>query len=330
MVVEKSCAEYTDIRIPGIVASERGTLLRYCECRRSVSDWADIDIKVARSEDCGASWETVLIINSKGNTLNNPVMFVDKDQLVFLFCKNYKEIWKCVSVDDGKTFSTAERINFEKSVDFFYNVAAVGPGHGTVHNGTLVVPIWFAYNKENEKSHHPSFISTLYSLDRGMSWSVGEIIFPSELKNPSECALAVTDNNEFLISIRHEGEPRKRGIAKSANGFSGWYDFHFEDNLTDPVCMGSMTYEGGRIYHSNCDSSLGRVNLTVKISDDCFKTCRSIQVSDIGGYSDIALSGGKLYILYEKTFMKENAIPPCHMGFSAPFELYFDVLDITE
>ena len=58
MIVEKAYGDYTDFRIPGIVATEMGTLIRYCECRRSRSDWADIDIKVDRSEDEGKSWQT--------------------------------------------------------------------------------------------------------------------------------------------------------------------------------------------------------------------------------------------------------------------------------
>ena len=35
MVVERACADYTDFRIPGIVVTEKGTLIRYCECRRA-------------------------------------------------------------------------------------------------------------------------------------------------------------------------------------------------------------------------------------------------------------------------------------------------------
>ena len=115
MIVEKACGNYTDFRIPGIVATDKGTLLRYCECRKSQGDWAEIDIKISRSDDCGASWDTVLIIDGKGNTLNNPVMFADGDLLVFLYCKNYKEIWKCVSTDDGKSFTDSERVDFESS-----------------------------------------------------------------------------------------------------------------------------------------------------------------------------------------------------------------------
>ena len=53
MIVEKAMGEYTDFRIPGLVVTGRGTLLRYCECRRSRSDWAEIDIKINRSDDGG-------------------------------------------------------------------------------------------------------------------------------------------------------------------------------------------------------------------------------------------------------------------------------------
>ena len=322
MVVEKAIADYTDFRIPGLVVTDNGTLLRYCECRRSRSDWADIDIKVNRSTDSGKTWETVLLIESGGNTLNNPVMFVNENKLVFLYCKNYKEIWKCISVDDGQTFGKAERVDFESSVDFFYNVVAVGPGHGIVHNERLLVPIWFAYNKENEKAHRPSFISTLYSDDGGETFCVGEIIFKDLLKNPSECALAITAENEVLISIRHEGEIRKRGLAKSSDGIAAWREPYFEENLSDPICMGSMTHRNGRIYHANCDSAGERKNLTIKISDDCFKTIRNIYVSDFGGYSDIAVWEDKLFILYEKTILTENK--------TKPFELYFEAITIPK
>ena len=113
MVLEKATGEYTDFRIPGMIVTEKGTLLRYCECRRSRGDWADIDIKICRSDDMGITWQTVLVINSEENTLNNPVMFSDGKQLVFLYCKNYREIWKLVSDDDGRSFCHKERVVFE-------------------------------------------------------------------------------------------------------------------------------------------------------------------------------------------------------------------------
>ncbi len=324
MIVEKAIGNYTDFRIPGMVATEQGSLLRYCECRESASDWANIDIKIARSEDEGKTWQTVLLIKSGGCTLNNPVMFVDGERLVFLYCKNYKEIWKRVSEDDGKSFGEAERVDFESSVGFCYHVVAVGPGHGIVHNGRLLVPVWFAYNQENEQSHRPSFISTLYSDDRGATWKVGEIIFPDALQNPSECALAVTAENEILISIRHEGKLKKRALAKSVNGIADWRELCFEDHLPDPVCMGSMTHQNGKIYHSNCHSVSDRKDLTVKISSDRFQTCTSIYVSEFGGYSDIALLGNKICIFYEKTIPSPSTL---HPHARKPFELFFETIE---
>lgn len=318
MVLEKANGEYTDFRIPGMIVTENGTLLRYCECRRSRGDWADIDIKICRSDDMGITWQTVLVINSEGNTLNNPVMFADGKQLVFLYCKNYREIWKLVSDDDGKSFCHKERVVFEHDIHFFYNVVAIGPGHGIKHNGRLLVPIWFAINSEDPKSHHPSCISTLYSDDHGKSWHIGELIYKDTLINPSECSLAVTKDQEILMSVRHEGAEKKRGLIKSFDGISAWNSLCFEQNLSDPICMGSMTYENGSIYHINCDSETERKNLTIKISDDCFKTCRSIIVSEKGGYSDIALHNSKLYVFYEKR------------NEDGAFELCFDVIDVLK
>lgn len=322
MLVESACGEYTDFRIPGMVATEKGSLLRYCECRRSVSDWADIDIKVSRSEDEGKTWETVHLIESGGNTLNNPVMFVYGNRLILLYCKNYKELYKCVSDNDGKTFGNSSRVDFESSVSFFFNVVAVGPGHGIVHNGRLLTAAWFAFNKSDPKSHFPSFSSTLYSDDGGESWKVGEPVFRDEIVNGSEGALAVNSDGEVILSLRHEGEKRTRAIVKSSDGISGWHSLTFENNLPDPVCMGSMTHKGGRIYHINCasdnDFKVGghgkaRVDLTVKISDDNFKTYHSIPISGTGGYSDIALLDNKICVLYEKT--------------RSPFELFFEVIE---
>lgn len=321
MVAEQPHGIYTDFRIPGIVATEKGTLLRYCECRKTQSDWADIDLKIMRSTDKGATWEQVLLLDGGGNTLNNPVMFVDGEQLLFLYCKNYREIWKCVSTDDGKGFGEPQRVRFEEKVDFFYNVVALGPGHGIVHAGRLIVPMWIAYNKENPKAHRPSFITTFYSDDHGETWNLGERIFEEKLTNPSECALAITAEGEYFISIRHESPQRKRALAVSADGISNWRDFRFAENLSDPVCMGSMTHRDGVIYHSNCDSQEGRVNLTVKISEDCFATHRSIFVSKEAGYSDIALLDDRLCILYEKTIPKE---PKGNL----PFALYFETIDL--
>ena len=298
MFIEKANGEiYLQCRIPGIVVTEDGTLFAYYECRRTKWDWAEIDIKIIKSTDEGETWETVTVIEGKGHTLNNPVMFVTENELHFLFFRDYKEMFHCVSTDGGKTFSEPQPKSLE--CDFFYSVAAVGPGHGIVHNGKMVVPIWFGQNSEDPKAHRPSILSTLYSTD-GEEWHIGDIIGEDILVNPSECALAVTADNKVLISIRNENECHQRALALSEDGTGNWENLHFDPQLPDPICMGSMCHANGKIYHINCNSSTERVDLTVKISDDCFKTCESIYIDTPAGYSDVAVKGNKLYAFYER------------------------------
>lgn len=298
MLIEKVNGEvYSQYRIPGIVMTEKGTLLAYYECRKSNSDWADIDIKVIRSTDEGETWQTQVVIEEKGITLSNPVMFVKGEEIHFLFIKNYKEMFHCVSTDDGKTFFEPEKKSIK--CDFFHNVVAVGPGHGIVHDGKMIVPVWFAQNREDPKAHHPSIIATLYSID-GESWHIGDTIGKDILIDPSECALAVTTENKVLISIRNENDCRQRAFALSSDGISNWKALHFNPQIPDPICMGSMCSDNGKIYHINCESNTARENLTVKISDDCFKSFESVFIDSPAGYSDIAVKNNKLYIFYER------------------------------
>lgn len=297
MLIEKAYGPvYSQCRIPGIVITEKGTLLAYYECRRTHDDWADIDIKVIRSTDEGDSWETVTVIESGGNTLNNPVMFVKGEEIHFLHIKNYKEIYHSVSTDDGKTFSAPEEKTFH--CDFFYNVVAVGPGHGIVHNGKMIVPAWFAQNREEPKAHHPSIIATLYSTD-GQQWQIGDVLGEG-LRDPSECALAVTADNRVLISIRNESGTYERAFAWSEDGIHNWQDLHLDPRMPDPICMGSMTHENGTVYHINCESKTARENLVVKKSRDGFQSFERIFVDTPAGYSDLAVKGDTLYVFYER------------------------------
>ena len=298
MLIEKvNSGTYSQCRIPGIVVTENGTLLAYYECRRTHSDWADIDIRIIRSTDEGESWQTVALIEGKGNTLNNPVMFVKGDELHFLFFKNYKELFYCHSTDDGKTFSDPE----EKSIecDFFYNCVAVGPGHGIVHGGKMIVPIWFAQNHEEAQAHHPTIIATLYS-DDGQKWLLSDIIDCGELSDPNESALAVTADNKVIISIRNESGEHLRAFALSDNGIDSWTTPYFHPDFPDPICMGSMCYDDKFVYHINCCSASARENLVLKKSSDNFETFETYFIDTPGGYSDIAVRNGTLYILYER------------------------------
>ena len=118
--------------------------------------------------------------------------------------------------------------------------------------------------------------------------------------NPSECALANTADNKVLISIRNENEDHLRAFAVSDDGISNWGDVYFDPQMPDPICMGSMCSDNGKIYHINCQSNTARENLTVKISKDGFKSFERVFVDTPAGYSDIAVKNDMLYILYER------------------------------
>ena len=296
---------YDHYRIPALVATKSGALLACYECRDSGSDWANIDIEIVRSEDGGCTWSQVDLIKCNQNTLNNPTFIVDENTVHFLYCEDYYRVFYRKSEDDGKTFGDKVEITdiFDK---IEHTVVAIGPGHGITHNGVLLVPVWFANNKENLRAHQPSFVATIYSRDGGASWQVGARIDNEKVVNASECALAVNKNGEVVISIRNENDCKLRAVAKSKTGIDVWRDFHFESNLVDPVCQGSMCTCDGKIYHINCDSADGRKNLTVKITDDDFNSVTKILVDDEGGYSDIAIVGEKIYVLYERDWGKDG------------------------
>jgi len=298
-LMEKARTRYSECRIPGMVMTACGTLLAYYECRDAHSDWARIDLKVIRSTDGGESWQTVMIIPGGENTLNNPVMIVDGEVIHFLYCKNYFELYICQSTDDGLTFTQAQN-RTDVFSGFFYNAAAIGPGHGIAHRGALLVPAWFADHPTDPQSHRPSVIRILYSLDHGENWRLSDIIGRDVLVNPSECALAVMKDGSVLISIRNENECRRRAYAVSKTGIEGWTALRFAQNMPDPICMGSMAHHNGTVYHINCASETKRGNLTLKISADGFETFEERLVDAVGGYADVAVDGRTAYVLYER------------------------------
>lgn len=307
LIEKANCEKYALCRIPGMVLAEKDTLLLYYECRSSVSDWAEIDLKVIRSTDGGESFETVLLIEGKGDTLNNPVMTVKDGEVHFLFLKNYNRLFYSKSTDDGLTFSEPIDISCVLDAGERYTVAAVGPGHGIVHDGKIIVPIWFGYNPDDPKAHHPSDVRTLYSEDDGKTWNLGDVIGRGTLTDANESALAVTPEGEVIISIRHCTEEKPyRAVSVSKNGYSNWSPVTFRESLPDPRCMGSMYTYGDSVYHVNCATATGRRDLTLKRSADNFETCESTLISYLAGYSDIAVSDKYIYIFFERDVLHKN------------------------
>ncbi len=316
---------YKTYRIPGIVVAADGSVLAYCEARKTgKGDWEDIDVYLRRSADGGKTWSPrKLLRDADSDTVNNPVAIVDRSGRVhFLYCINYARSYYTYSDDHGRTFAAPREITstieqFRR--DYEWNVIATGPGHGIqLDNGRLLVPVWIS---TGGKRHRPSAVSTIYSDDRGRNWHRGQIVcnHPKPLVNPSETLAVQLSGGNVLLNIRNENRKYRRAVSISRDGATDWSEVRFDEALFEPVCMAALirlprpfAANDGTFLFVNPDSQRSRQefgwrrsreNLTVRISNDDCRTWSESRVIDpgISGYSDLAVGpDGIIYCVYER------------------------------
>lgn len=256
---------YALYRIPGIVVTKKGTVLAYCEARRTgKSDWDTIDIMLKRSTDGGKTWDAMRKIadvpgpkmknpvalaknlaNTNDVTYNNATAIADKDGTVhFLFCLEYCRCFYMQSKDEGVTWTPPIEItaSFDKfRPEYDWKVIATGPAHGIqLKNGRLVVPIWMSTGTGGH-AHRPSAVSVVYSDDKGKTWQRGDMVVKDpELKNPSETIIVQLADGRTMLNIRSESKEHRRAISYSKDGATGWTKVVFDEALLEPICMASM------------------------------------------------------------------------------------------
>lgn len=258
---------YALCRIPGIVATPRGTLLAYCEARKSIrGDWGPIDILVRRSTDGGRSWSEPRAIahvagphrknpvaldqklaDSDAVTYHNPVAIPDRETgaIHFLFCLEYMRCFALRSDDDGRTFGLPAEITatFEGfRPEYPWKVLATGPGHGIqLKDGRLLVPVWLSTGTGGH-AHRPSVVATIISDDHGRTWRRGEIVAheTDPLVNPSETVAVQLADGRVMLNIRSESKPNRRAVSVSPDGASRWTKPVFDAQLFEPICMASI------------------------------------------------------------------------------------------
>jgi sialidase-1 len=329
---------YALYRIPGLVATGKGTLMAYCEARKySRSDWGTIDILMRRSTDGGKTWtpprkivapprdaarNPVAVAREPAQpgefTINNPLAIADQKigSVHFLYCVEYARCFYQRSDDEGETFSAPVEITsaFERfRPDYDWKVLATGPGHGIqLSSGRLLVPVWLSTGK-GQTSHRPSAVSVVYSDDHGKTWDRGDIVVADpNPANPSETSAVELADGRVMLNIRHESEPRLRGVSISPDGVKGWSKMRFDEALPDPVCFGSLLRLTGRpdgeqkrILFVNLNNPTGRQrrNLTLKLSEDegaTWPISRSIEPGT-SGYADLAVGpDGMISCFYER------------------------------
>ena len=294
VLLHKGDNGYFENRIPGIIALPNGDMCVFYECRRG-GDWSVSEIGVKRSSDSGKTWsaEKYLASGNGKNTVNNPVMVFSNGILHFIYMENYKRIFCKESKDLGYTWSDEKEITYVLELfrsEYSWTVAAIGPGHGAVMvDSRIVFPIWLCKNTENIFEHRPSVIATIYSDDNLKTLKRGEIV-KTPLINPNETSAASLCSGGVMINVRHESEKKKRYISFSKDGASNWYDGHFDENLSDPVCQGGMCSDDNIILFSNCNSQTERENLTLSKSTDEGQSWESLLIDHSGGYSDVCIN----------------------------------------
>lgn len=257
--------QYPEYRIPGVVVTNAGTILCYCEARTSLrDDWDKIDIILSRSDDDGSTWtrHTLCLPESLGgtqrDTLNNPTLIVDGELIHLIFHQNYARAFYCQSTDDGKTWSLPVEITDAfREFPYEWNVCATGPGHGLrAQNGRLIAPIWVANGEFEDpqglrRAHEPSIAGAIYSDDRGATWHAAALV--ENLPDANETTLAQRSDGSILYNFRTRFKGLRRTLGISPDGVSGFSRVWICDALPDPMCFGGMTnLSDGAIAFVNC------------------------------------------------------------------------------
>ena len=279
-------------RIPGLVSSNRGTLLavydiRHNNCRDLPGN---IDVGLSRSTDGGETWLPMQKIIDMGqpedlNGAGDPSILVDRKTgtiWVAALWSHGNRAWNgskkglspdetgqlvlVNSTDDGITWSKPVSITKDtKNPD--WNLFFQGPGNGiSLTDGTLVFPAQF-----KDSSNIP-YSTIIYSKDGGKSWKVGT----GAKENTTEAQVVQLQNGDLMLNMR-DNRGGFRSVAVTADLGKIWK----EDNssrsaLIEPVCMASFirvfteipAKRNSLLAFSNPASKMNRDSITVKFSID--------------------------------------------------------------
>jgi sialidase-1 len=313
---------YHTFRIPVLLVSPKGTLLAFCEGRKtSRADDGDIDLLLRRSGDGGKTWGPIELVYEEGGskpiTIGNPCPAVDeKTGTIWLtFCRNNTDVFVTSSADDGRTWSRPREITdgVKKPGWGWY---ATGPGvgiqlrHGP-HAGRLVIP---CDHGEIFDGRRVMFSHVIYSDDRGRTWKLGGTLD----RHTDECQVVELAGGTLLLNMRNywgrDGKrpdrDGRRAIARSNDGGATWSPLEFDATLIEPVCQASLiavphpSKPGATVLvFANPASKEARRNMTVRVSFDEGKTWPVSRQIDAGSaaYSCLArLPNGRIGLLYER------------------------------
>ncbi len=298
---------YHTYRIPTMVISKKGTVLVFCEGRKTgISDAGDIDLLLRRSFDGGKSWGKTRLVHEEGGatkiTIGNPCPVVDARGTIHLvFCRNNRRAFHMKSTDDGATFSRPVEITATfRAFDLKWDRLGTGPVHGIqTGSGRIILPVWlWDTHQRGERSE------VIHSDDSGATWSPGGIV-PLKTEKYNECTVLETADGSLLLNLRIEGAKKwnegigKRAVARSIDGGQTWTEARLSDELLCPVCQAAMVrltragaHGKNRILFSNPANSSTRDHMTVRLSYDEGRSWPVAKLLHAGpsSYSDLAVT----------------------------------------
>ena len=313
---------YHTYRIPAIVTTGRGSLLAFCEGRKtSRIDDGDNDLVLRRSDDGGKTWQPMQLVHEEGGaavvTIGNPCPVVDRTTGVIWLAmnRNNDRVLVTRSNDDGRTWAEPTDITGQAKKPG-WGWYAMGPGVGIQlaigpHRGRLVIP---CDHRETGNRSGPSSSHVIYSDDHGKTWHIGGPVGPDS----NECQVAQRSDGSLLLNARNHRDRggdrtdlgRRRIIATSRDGGRSWSEPKLDEALIEPRCQASLlrypqTSPDGRhrLLFSNPASTSGRERMTVRLSPDDGKTwpvSRLIHEGSVAYSCLTVLPDGRIGLLYER------------------------------
>ncbi|HKL33923.1 MAG TPA: sialidase family protein [Tangfeifania sp.] len=267
-------------RIPGLVTTNKGTLIAVYDNRYNNSKdlQEDIDVGMSRSTDGGQTWEPMQIIMDMGewggrperiNGIGDPaVLYDDKNHILWVAglwmsgATPEDMLWWASepgmdpaktgqfvlvkSTDDGRTWS--EPINITEQIkDPEWQLLLQGPGKGiTMKDGTMVFPAQFKKDigeKAIDGGQYTCHSTIVYSQDDGKTWNIGTGAKP----NTTEAQVVQLEDGSLMLNMRDD---RNRSVKDDSNGRAvavtddlgeAWTTHPTSNSaLQEPNCMASL------------------------------------------------------------------------------------------
>lgn len=279
---------YHTYRIPSLAVTRRGTVLAFCEGRKTGGgDSGDIDLLLKRGPDGGRTWEPRRVVFDDGpNTVGNPCPVVDRttgtiwlllthnlgedaeSEIVAGTSVGSRSVWVSRSDDDGRTWTAPVDITTAvKRPDWTWY--ATGPGCGIqMKTGRLVIPCDHVVAGSKLGGSH-----VIFSDDHGATWQLGGAVD----QHVNECQVVERADDKLLLNMRNPLKDaerhNRRAWALSGDGGLTWSDVFYEPLLIEPVCQASFVrltsppWQQSRLLFAN-PASQKRERMTVRLSLD--------------------------------------------------------------